>query len=96
MQSDILLYRIARIGDPAKLGRDCEIHQHKYSFIIWYIRMIVVIDIILILMFYNAISLSRRFPDAWAHGFRLSNMSGRTCHAVTTARLGTRVQAGPC
>jgi hypothetical protein len=37
-----------RIGDPAKLGRDCEIHQHKhvkYSFIIWYIRMIVIVDI---------------------------------------------------
>jgi len=33
-----------RIGDPAKLGRDCEIHQHNhiiYTFIICYIRMIV-------------------------------------------------------
>jgi hypothetical protein len=61
-----------RIGDPAKLGRDCEIHQHKhvkYSFIIWYIRMMVIVDIILILMFYNAISFSHRFPDVaprWA------------------------------
>ena len=56
-----------RIGDPAKLGGDCEIHQHKhvkYSFIIWYIRMIVFVDIIQILMFANAISFSHQFPDA--------------------------------
>ena len=55
-----------RIGDPPKLGRDCDIHQHKhvkYSFIIWYNRMIPFVDIILILMFYNAIPFSHRFPD---------------------------------
>jgi hypothetical protein len=55
-----------RIGDPTKLGRDCEIHQHKqvkYSFIICYIRMIVFVDIIQILMFYNGISFSHWFPD---------------------------------
>jgi len=54
------------IGDPAKLGRDCEIHQHKrliYSFIICYIRMIVFVGIIQILMFYNVISFSHRLPD---------------------------------
>jgi hypothetical protein len=55
-----------RIGDPAKPGRDCEIHQHKhvkYSFIIWYIRMMVIVDITQNLMSYNAISFSHRFPD---------------------------------
>src|ERR1700729_1218556 len=55
-----------RIGDPTKLGRDCEIHQHKqvkYTFIICYIRMIVFVDIIQILMFYNDISFSHWFPD---------------------------------
>jgi hypothetical protein len=55
------------IGDPAKLGRDCEIHQHKhliYSFIICYIRMIVFVGIIQILMFYNVISFSHQLPDA--------------------------------
>jgi hypothetical protein len=54
------------IGDPAKLGRDCEIHQHKhliYSFIICYIRMIVFVGIIQILMFYKVISFSHRLPD---------------------------------
>ena len=54
------------IGDPAKLGRDCEIHQHKrliYSFIICYIRMIVFVGIIQILMFYNVISFSHWLPD---------------------------------
>src|ERR1700685_4638267 len=56
-----------RIGDPTKLGRDCEIHQHKQvkcTFIICYIRMIVFVDIIQILMFYNDISSSHWFPDA--------------------------------
>ena len=55
-----------RIGGPTKLGRDCEIHQHKcliYSFIICYIRMIVFVGIIQILMFYNVISFSHRLPD---------------------------------
>ena len=54
------------IGDPAKLGRDCEIHQHKrliYSFIICYIRMIVFVGIIQILMFYKVISFSHWLPD---------------------------------
>ena len=54
------------IGDPAKLGRDCEIHQHKrliYSFIICYIRMIVFVGIIQILMFYKVISFSHQLPD---------------------------------
>jgi hypothetical protein len=56
-----------RIGDPAKLGRDCEIHQHrhvKYTFVICYIRMMVFVDIIWILMFYNVISFFHWFPDA--------------------------------
>ena len=59
-----------RIGDPTKLGRDCEIHQHKqvkYSFTICYIRMIVFVDIIQISMFYNDISYSHWFPDARFH-----------------------------
>ena len=46
------------IGDPAKLGRDCEIHQHKhvkYTFIICYIRMIVFVEIVPIVSIYNAI-----------------------------------------
>jgi hypothetical protein len=58
------------IGDPAKLGRDCEIHQHKcliYSFIICYIRMIVFVGIIQILMFYKVISFSHRLPDVSPH-----------------------------
>jgi hypothetical protein len=49
MQSDMELQLNTRIGDPAELGRDCDIHQHKhvkYSFIIQYIRMIVIIDVI--------------------------------------------------
>jgi hypothetical protein len=55
-----------RIGDLSKPGRDCEIHQHEhliYAVIICYIRMIVFVDIIQILMFYNAISFSHQFPD---------------------------------
>ena len=60
------------IGDPAKLGRDCEIHQHKrliYSFIICYIRMIVFVGIIQILMFYNVISFSHWLPDVLNHNY---------------------------
>ena len=55
-----------RIGDPTKLDKDCEIHQHKqvkYTFIICYIKMIVFVDIIQILMFYNVISFSHQLSD---------------------------------
>ena len=68
-QSCIVRYRIGMntiIGDPAKLGRDCEIHQHNrliYSIIFCYIRMIVSVGIIQILMFYNVISFSHQLPD---------------------------------
>ena len=69
-QSCVVRYRIVMntiIGDPAKLGRDCGIHQRKhliYSIILHYIRMIVSVGIIQILMFYNAISFSHQLPDA--------------------------------
>jgi hypothetical protein len=55
-----------RIGDFAKLGRDCEIHQRNhpiYTFIICYIRMIVFVEIIPILRIYNALLFSHLLPD---------------------------------
>jgi len=62
------------IGYPAKLGRDCEIHQHYcliYSYIIWYIRMIVIVQI---LVFYNAISFFHQFPDGICQDYLLFNI----------------------
>src|ERR1700691_2513200 len=85
-----------RIGDPTKLGRDCEIHQHKqvkYSFTICYIRMIVFVDIIQISMFYNDISYSHWFPDVvvGSSAFHLFNTANEVSVIVLLiSKMGNR------
>src|ERR1700734_3300161 len=82
-----------RIGDPTKLGRDCEIHQHKqvkYSFTICYIRMIVFVDIIQISMFYNDISFSHWFPDAPLYVSRSLNLVSANVITISMVDVETK------
>ena len=88
----------ARIGDPTKTGRYCEIHQGYLAlsnFIWWYVILIVIIEILKILKLYMALSESPCFPDVYARVKVHSHVS-HTLLSCALSEICHASQAGMC